>query len=213
MLFSADERSHDPVVLAVAVARLDDVAEDEWVKNKSRKKAEHLAEQFERARVLIRSQLRQELEQLWESGDERVRNAQRAVIQQLCEDLSVFPVSAPQYRRLLACEPDDPPFIADVEQSGVPEMQRRLTEVVSARRADARLRRDESMEVWLKQVSTSIELVRSMWKGNQHTEQEVQELQRELKWCWDLSRRSSWFARDNFVSFLRRLCLRILGRW
>ena len=55
MLFSADERSHDPVVLAVAVARLDDVAEDEWVKDKSRKKAEHLAEQFERARVLIRS--------------------------------------------------------------------------------------------------------------------------------------------------------------
>ena len=41
MLFSADERSHDPVVLAVAVARLDDVAEDEWAKNKSRKKAEH----------------------------------------------------------------------------------------------------------------------------------------------------------------------------
>ena len=32
LLFSADDRSHDPVVLAVAVARLDDVAEDEWAK-------------------------------------------------------------------------------------------------------------------------------------------------------------------------------------
>jgi GTP-binding protein EngB required for normal cell division len=77
LLFSADERSHDPVVLAVAMARLDDVAEDEWAKDKSRKKAEHLADQFERARALIRSQVRQELEQVWESGDENVRKAQR----------------------------------------------------------------------------------------------------------------------------------------
>ena len=97
LLFSADERSHDPVVLAVAVARLDDVAEDEWAKDRSRKKAEHLAEQFERARSLIRSHLRQELERVWESGDEQVRNAQRSVIQQLCDELMVFPLSAPQY--------------------------------------------------------------------------------------------------------------------
>ena len=32
LLFSADDRSHDPVVFAVAVVRLDDVAEDEWAK-------------------------------------------------------------------------------------------------------------------------------------------------------------------------------------
>jgi len=107
-------------VLAVAVARLDDVAEDEWVKNKSHKKVDHLAEQFDRARALIRSQLRQELERVWESGDERVRSAQRSVIQQLCDDLIVFPLSAPQYRRLLANYAEDMPFIRDVEQSGIP---------------------------------------------------------------------------------------------
>jgi hypothetical protein len=204
MLFSADERSHDPVVLAVAVARLDDVAEDEWVKDKRRKKAEHLAEQFERARILIRSQLRQELERVWESGDERVRNAQRSVIQQLCEDLSVFPVSAPQYRRLLAGESDDLPFIADEEQSGVPAMQRALTEVVSARRADARLRRDESMQVWLKQISTSVDLVRSLWKGNEHTEQEVQELQRELETVLGPLTKEFLVRQGQFREFLKK---------
>ncbi len=120
LLFSADERSHDPVVLAVAVARLDDVAEDEWAKDRSRRKADHLAEQFDRARSLIRSQLRQELEAVWESGDEHVRKAQRSVIQQLCDELLVFPVSAPEYRRILADDPDDLPFIRDAEGSGVP---------------------------------------------------------------------------------------------
>ena len=49
-----------------------------------------------------------------------VRNAQRSVIKQLCDDLMVFPLSAPQYRRLLANDADDMPFIRDIQQSGVP---------------------------------------------------------------------------------------------
>lgn len=206
MLFSADERSHDPVVLAVAMARLDDVAEDEWAKDKSRKKGEHLAEQFDRALALIRSQVRQELERVWESGDENVRNAQRSVIQQLCEDLLVFPLSAPQYRRLLASNPDDLPFIRDIEQSGIPAMQRAVTELAIARQADARRRLDESMQGWLRQMVAWVDLVKAQWTGNHHTEQEVQELQRELDTVLGRAERSSWFARDSFVSFLRRLC-------
>jgi GTP-binding protein EngB required for normal cell division len=202
MLFSADERSHDPVVLAVAVARLDDVAEDEWAKDKSRKKAEHLAKQFEKARELIRRQLRQELERM-ESGDEQVRNAQRSVIQQLCNDLSVFPVSAPQYRRLLANERDDGAFITEVEQSGIPEMQRELSEVVAVRRADARLRRAESMKAWLKQAIAWVDLVRAQWAGNEHTEQEVQELQRELEVVLGPLRKEFLVRQGQFREFLK----------
>jgi GTP-binding protein EngB required for normal cell division len=181
LLFSADDRSHDPVALAVAMARLDDVAEDEWVKDKSRKKAEHLAEQFERARALIRSQLRQELERVWESGDQNVRTAQHSVIQQLCEDLQVFPLSAPQYRRLLANDLDDMPFIREAEQSGIPQMQRALGNIVSARRADARRRRDESLQGWLQQLLASAELVKAQWAGDGHTDHEVQVLQSDLQ--------------------------------
>jgi GTP-binding protein EngB required for normal cell division len=204
MLFSADERSHDPVVLAVAVARLDDVAEDEWAKDKSRKKAEHLAEQFERAPVLIRSQLRQELERVWESGDERVRNAQRSVIQQLCEDLLVFPLSAPQYRRLLAGDQDDLPFILDVEQSGIPAMQLALTKVASARRADARIRRDESIQVGLKQMIAWVDLVGAQWTGNEHTDQEVQELHRELETMLGPLRKELLVRQGQFREFLKK---------
>ena len=193
------------MVLAVAVARLDDVAEDEWVKDKSRKKAEHLAEQFERARVLIRSQLRQELERVWESGDERVRNAQRSVIRQLCEDLSVFPVSAPQYRRLLAgermtchlsrmrskvafqqCSEDSPKSSPLVE---------RMQGSVDARRIDAGL---------AKQLST-----RSIWfghsgSGNEHTEQEVQVLQRELETVLGPLTKEFLVRQGQFREFLKK---------
>jgi GTP-binding protein EngB required for normal cell division len=204
LLFSADERSHDPVMLAVAVARLDDVAEDEWAKEKSRKKADHLGEQFERARSLIRSQLRQELERVWESGDEHVRNAQRSVIQQLCDDLQVFPLSAPQHRRLLAHDPDDMPFIRDVEQSGVPAMQRGLMNLAIARRADAHRRRDESIRAWANQTLAWIELVRAQWVGSEHTEQELQELQRELETVLGPLRKEFLVRQGQFREFLKK---------
>jgi GTP-binding protein EngB required for normal cell division len=204
LLFSADERSHDPVVLAVAVARLDDVAEDEWAKDKSRRKADHLAEQFDRARSLIRSQLRQELERVWESGDEQVRNAQRSVIQQLCDDLQVFPLSAPQHRRLLAGDPDDMPFIRDVEQSGIPAMHRGLTDVAVARRADAHRRRDESIRAWVNQTVAWIELVRAQWVGNEHTEQELQQLQRELETVLGPLRKEFLVRQGQFREFLKK---------
>jgi GTP-binding protein EngB required for normal cell division len=204
LLFSADERSHDPVVLAVAVARLDDVAEIEWAKDKSRKKADHLGEQFDRARSLIRSQMRQELERVWESGDERVRNAQRSVIQQLCDDLLVFPISAPQYRRLLANDPDDMPFIKDIEQSGIPAMQRGLTEVASARRVDARQRRDESISAWANQTIAWIELIRAQWAGNEHTEQELEELKRELETVLGPLRKEFLVRQGQFREFLKK---------
>ena len=202
MLFSADDPSHDPVVLAVAVVRLDDVAEDEWVKDKSRKKAHHLIEQFDRARALIRSQLRQELERIWASGDEEVRKSQHLVIQALCDNLLVFPLSAPQYRRLLAGDPDDAPFIRDVEQSGVPAMQRALTAVVDDRQAEASHRRAEAMQAWLKQTRASLELIREQWIGNTHTEQEVQELQRELETVLGPLRKEFLVRQGQFREFL-----------
>jgi predicted GTPase len=204
LLFSADDRSHDPVVLAVAVARLDDVAELEWTKDKNRKKADHLAEQFERARTLIRSQMRQELERVWESGDEQVRKAQRSVIKQLCDDLMVFPVSAPQYRRVLARDPDDVPFIQDATQSGVPALQRGLKDVAVARRDDARRRRDESIRAWVDQAVSSIELVRAQWIGNEHTEKELQELQRELETVLGPLKKEFLVRQGQFREFLKK---------
>ena len=57
------------------------------------------------------------------------------------------------------------------------------------------------MKAWLNQAIAWVDLVRAQWVGNEHTEQEVQELQRELETVLGPLGRSSWFARDNFGSF------------
>jgi len=181
LLFSRDEQAHDPVVLVLAMSHIDNVAETEWAQDRSKKKAVHLAEQFGRARDLVRSQLRQVLDRVWESGDENVRSGQREVIDRLARQALVFPVSAPQYRRLLTQDDDDRPFITDAEQSGVPAMESGLMATVHQRREDAKRARDEALRAFADQVVAWTELIRAQWTGGGHTEQELQQLTEDLQ--------------------------------
>lgn len=104
---------------------------------------------------------------------------------------------------MLANDPDDKAFITEVEQSGIPEMQRELSEVVAARRADARLRRAELMKAWLNQAIAWVDLVRAQWAGNEHTEQEVQVLQRELEAVLGPLRKEFLVRQGQFREFLK----------
>src|SRR5262249_38695070 len=133
LLFSHDDRSHDPVVLAIAMTHVDNVAHSAWEKDKSRRRAVHLAEQFDAARALLRSQLAQQLEAVWDADQGGSATAKRDVIQRLCEEALIFPVSAPEYRRVLADEDDDRPFIKDLAESGIPTMQDGLKATVAQR--------------------------------------------------------------------------------
>jgi hypothetical protein len=204
LLFSADARADDPVILAVAMTRLDDNAEALGLKDKTRKKFEHLADQFDRAPALVRAQLRQQLDRL-KSGDETVQKAQDAVIDQLCRDVLVFPVSAPQYRCLLADDPGENPFfIKTAEQSGIPAMQRGLSGIVNDRRKEALRRQDEAIEVWLNQARTLVEMVQARWAADDRSEREVRELQQALEQFLGPRRKEFLVRQGQFREFLKK---------
>lgn len=203
LLFSSDDRTEDPVVLAIAMSHIDDAAEAEYAKDPSRKKAVHLAEQFDRARTLVRSQLRQELQRVWESGDERVRSAQLGVIELLSQEALVFPVSAPQYRRLLAEDDDDRPFIKDETQSGIPAMQQGLFAIVEQRREDARRAGSEAIKAFCRQVISTVELVREQWTGSGHTDQELEQLRADLERVMAPLRKEFLVRQGQFREFLK----------
>jgi hypothetical protein len=203
LLFSRDDRALDPVVLAVAMSHVDDVAETEWAKDKSRKKAVHLAEQCELAKAKIRQQLRQELNRVWESGDESVRGAQREVTGDLCEQALVFPVSAPEYRRVLSNHEDDRPFIQTVQQSGIPDMQVGLETVVRERREDAARVRDESIDAFCAQVGAYIQRVRAQAEGGSGSDSEIEELIRDLEQVLSPLRKEFLVRQGQFREFLK----------
>jgi hypothetical protein len=204
LLFYRDDPSQDPVILAIAMTRVDDVAVSAWENDKSRKKHMHLAEQCERARTLLRSQLAQQLEVVWEVGDGDGNEAKKEVIQQLCDDALIFPVSAPEYRRLLAADEDDAPFIKDIDQSGVPAMQAGLRATVAERREDAERQRDEAVDAFVRQVLAWAELVRQQWATKAHTEAEMKQLSGDLERVIAPLRDEFNVRRGSFRSFIRQ---------
>jgi hypothetical protein len=203
LLFSRDERALDPVVLAVAMTHVDDVAQAERDRDKTKTRAVHLSEQFERARELVRSQLRQMLQKVWASGDSNVRAGQVEVIDYLVQHAAIFPVSAPQYRKVLAQDDDDRPFVSGLEPTGIPAMESGLTEVARLRRADAARARDEAFKAFTDQIVSSVELVRTQWMTGGHSEQEVQLLTSELQGVLEPLRREFLVRQGHFRGFLK----------
>ena len=171
---------------------------------RSKKKSAHLLEQFDRARTRLRSQLSQVLEQVWGSGDESVRSGQREVIERLAREALVFPVSAPEYQRLLAQHEDDRPFISDAEQSGIPAMELGLTETVQQRRLDAERARDEAIRAFTDQVVAWAELIRVEWASGSHTKQEVDQLAADLQKMMAPLGKEFLVRQGQFREFLKR---------
>lgn len=189
LLFHRDDPTLDPVVLAVAVTHLDDVADTAYADERNRaapgakvrSKAEHLVQQFERARVLIQEQLRQQLAEVWGSGEDSLRESKRHLIDELSRSALVFPVSAPQYQRLRREDDDDRAWVKTEEQTGVPGMQASLQGVVAARRGEAEGKREEEIEGTLRQLETTAQLLAEQWAGDGHTQEELQRLTDDLE--------------------------------
>src|SRR5262249_14373760 len=144
------------------------------------RKYEYLSEQFAKADTFIRSHFRQQLEQVWLANGADASDGKKQVLDHLTSTLGVFPISAPQYRRFLVGDPDNPAFIQSGDQSGVPRLRHQLLHVVEQRQYDAQLAREELVNAFVAQVMTQAELVRAQWAGAGHTDQEVEQLEKDL---------------------------------
>jgi hypothetical protein len=144
---SNDPEDQGGATLLVAVVKLDSTAEDSRAAEKrvtpggARPWVVHFDEACERAEVMIREQLATELEKVGELGGESTRNERAAVVRRVLEGMQVHPVVAPEYRKFLANDEDEPPRIKTVEQSRIPALARAFERLVYERnvRIDARI--------------------------------------------------------------------------
>lgn len=119
-------------LLWIAVVKLDDVAKDERMAFRQEHPDEQVApwqtffdEACRKSELMVREQLTKVLAQGRSGSEEQVVN------DQLLDSLRVFPVSAPQYRMLVANEEDDRPMIRSEEDSKVPLFREALRELVA----------------------------------------------------------------------------------
>jgi hypothetical protein len=202
LLYSADEPEDDPILM-VAVTRIDDVAGERFRQDRSKKRYEHFGALVEEARERLKGELHARLEEIWLS-EEGAGESRRQVARNLLASLQVHPLSAPEYAKLIADDGDDPPFLKQLEQTGIPTFVRSLDSLVAERREKALGRLRDLSSVFLEQVVTSLRLMEAQWEGVGRAEEEAARLREELEVFIrplreELANRQGWYR-----AFLKR---------
>jgi len=132
-LHSSDDLAADPVVLMVAVVKIDDVAKENWKNDRElngqalKSKAQHFDDLVKNCRDGITNDLNKYLREVWNEDSEK-NEVKEEVIQSIISTLQVFPVSAPQYRMFIDPD-DDKPFLPDVASTNIPALRQAISQV------------------------------------------------------------------------------------
>jgi vacuolar-type H+-ATPase subunit H len=202
LLHSADEPEDDAVVL-VAVTGIDNIANDHFRKDKSKKKFEHFLDAVQEACEKLRHEMQRSLESIWLTGDD-IPPARRVVVKNLLAKLRVHPLSAPEYARFLAKDDDDRSFLRDVEQSGVPGFVKSLVELATERRVRAQARLQQEEALFRERLTATLRLIQRQWEGDTRDEEEVRRLRDELDLFLAPLRKELHLRQGAYRTFLKK---------
>lgn len=179
LLYSVSDPTARTATVLVAVTRIDDLASERYARDKSKRKREHLREVCGEFQRVIREQMRSQLEAVWESesGDEDGRSR---VIERILGSLEVYPVSAPEYRRLLTEDDDDRPFLLDPEESQIPNLERALLRLAEHEREERQRRLREASGVFAGQLLASLRRIEALWNDQTRSSAEAEALRKDL---------------------------------
>ena len=180
LLHASDDPSADPVSLMVVVTRIDDIAEEHFAQDRTKKKLEHFAEACAQVQPMIKQQIRSELEKVWRTVA-GLSEEKQGVIDEILKNLQVHPVSALQYRRFLAQDPDDPWFIRDVTQSNMPQLIDSLRNLTRDRSEKQRGHLAAEQEHFFRRVRARLQVIRSQWENELHAADEADALRASLE--------------------------------
>lgn len=207
LLHASSDLAADPVAFFVAVVKIDDVAEENWLNDKAvngkalKKKAEHFSDQVERCRADIQQRLGEFLREVWQEDSE----GKREVIQSILNSLQVFPVSAPQYRLHIDADEDaDRPFLPSVESTNIPALRTAIADVAKRCLAEQRRRQSEHHQRFFGQLRAKVELLSAQLEEEQQAENEVAKFRQALDAFLAPLRREFDTRRGEFRSFVRK---------
>jgi GTP-binding protein EngB required for normal cell division len=202
LLYSADEPDDDPVLM-VAVTRIDDIANERYYQDRTKRKREHFLEVAQEALEKIRNEMRRSLEAIWLTGDD-IPEGRRKVAKNLLDRLQVHPVSAPEYCRMLADDADDRSFLGNVDESGVPGFIGSLGSMAAERRANAKQSLENQRSLFSERVFTTLRLIEGQWESDSRAEEEGEKLRQELDLFMLPLRKELHVRQGAYRTFLKR---------
>jgi GTP-binding protein EngB required for normal cell division len=202
LLYSVDEPEDDPVLL-VAVTRIDDIANERYQQDKSKKKFQHFLEVSQEARDKLRREMQLALHSIWLNDDE-IPEPRRMVVENLLNRLQVHPISAPEYARLRSNDQDDAPFLKLIGQTGIPNFVSSLVDLAVERKRRARERLKSKSSLFRERISTTLELIQQQWESGSRAEHEAKKLKEEMELFMVPLRKEFLLRQGAYRTFLKK---------
>lgn len=185
---ASDDPSSDACGMFIAVTKVDDVTQTEWQVRVAAlepgspkpKKREVFADLVEEFKPRMKAQIVEQLSMIGKSSNADVNAAREQARASILESLEIHPVSAPELKKILLDDEEDRAFLTDVEQTGVPQLQRSLMALAeSERNSRAQLVRQMADRL-AKSALGEIQLIESSWLQENRAEAESQRLEAAL---------------------------------
>ncbi len=208
---ASDDPTSDACGMLIAVTKVDDVTQTEWEKQVASldpsipkpKKREIFAKLVEEFRPRMKAQITEQLGRIGESSNAAVNAAREQARTSILASLEIHPVSAPEYKKLLRDDEDDRAFLTDIEQTGVPQLQRSLTALAETERTT----RDGLIRQIGERLATAsrgeIQMIESSWLKETRAEEEAQRLEAALKPVLDEKKEEYRARAAGFREFLK----------
>ena len=179
---ATDDPESDPCRLLIAVTRVDDVANEEWLNKhrvmKKRDVFEHLVAEF---KIKMRIQITEALTKIGTTDNQIIDEARMMARQRILEGLDIYPLSAPEFRKLMINDDDDRSFLRDVRDTGVPTLGESLVQLATSERND-RLRQINDVTNRLGQsIDSALKLIRGRWEDHGHASVEAERVSKALE--------------------------------
>jgi len=187
LLHSTDDPEADPVVLVVAVTMLDNVATAAYHEEKQSSpqrfcsRREHFFIVREKMPGVVTTQLEAELKRIITDVEGAAKEASGVAIHRILDKLGVYPLSALEYVRVIARDDEEKSFLGQTEESGIPEMQDALADIVQARRTDMLRRLREASNLFREQVTTTLRTIEAQWQDPKAGTVDSERIRRELQ--------------------------------
>jgi GTP-binding protein EngB required for normal cell division len=208
---ASDDPTSDACGMLIAVTKVDNDTQSEWEKRVAGvdpgmpkpKKREIFAQLVEAMKPRMKAQIIEQLGRIGVSSNSAVNTAREQARASILESLEIHPVSAQEFKKLLRDDEDDRAFLIDLEQTGVPQLQRSLKALAETER----ISRDELVRQMADRLATAsrgeIQLIESSWQQETRAEEEAQRLEAALKPVLDEKKEEYRARAAGFREFLK----------
>ncbi len=184
LVYSAESPEEDRVHLMVAVVQIDEIAASHYrsaraANDRSKSKKDYFDEACEKARNLVKDNLRSVLERVWCTGG--LQPVQAQVIDNLLSSLVVHPVSAIEYGKILADDEDDRPFLTDASHSHIPDLLDTLRKQAEERYQTEVNRLDTLRKGFEDRLYTTLKLIEARWTEQNRAIEEAERLRADVR--------------------------------